>query len=145
MRSPPSGSGGGSGGGGGLNTKLIAIIGGGVLAVIVLVVVLVLVLGGGGDSPTEVVEDFLDSDSCSEAEDLVSKDFIEAQGECDEDSLGSFNDEDIDIEVKNEEIDGDEATVDADLTAEFEGEETSQTLTFQLVKEDGDWKIDDFS
>lgn len=44
---------------------------------------------------------------------------------------------DIKYTLKNEKIDGDKATVDAEVT----GEGKVNTHTFNLVKEDGDWKI----
>jgi hypothetical protein len=136
---------GGGSGGGGINAKLIGIIGGGAAVVIVLIIVLFLVLGGGGGSPSDVVEDFLDADSCSDAEDLVTKDFLDAQGECTEEDLAQFEgggEGDVETEVKDEKIDGDEATVDVEISGSFGGEEISESIPFSLKKEDGDWKID---
>ena len=44
---------------------------------------------------------------------------------------------DVKYTLKNEKVDGDKATVDAEVT---EGEKTD-THTFNLVKEEGAWKI----
>jgi hypothetical protein len=44
---------------------------------------------------------------------------------------------DVKYTLKNEKIDGDKATVDAEVTEEGK----LNTHTFNLVKEDGDWKI----
>lgn len=44
---------------------------------------------------------------------------------------------DVKYTLKNEKIDGDKATVDAEVTEEGK----VNTHTFNLVKEDGDWKI----
>ncbi len=132
------------GSGGGLNAKLLGIIGGGVALVIILVIVLFVVLGGSG-GPKGVVEDFIDADSCSEAEDLVTDDFRESFGECTDEQLEGFeggDEGDFDVEVKDEKIDGDKATVDVESSGSFGGEDFSETTTFSLVKEDGDWKID---
>ncbi len=132
----------GASSGGGISGKIIALIAGGAAVLIALVIVVVLVLGGGG-SPQSVVEDFIDADSCSDAEKLVTDDFQEEFGECSEDQLGGFGDDgDFDVEIKDEEIDGDEATVEVETSGEIAGEELSQTITFSLVKDDGDWKID---
>ena len=49
---------------------------------------------------------------------------------------------DFDVEVKDEKIDGDKATVDVESSGSFGGEDIAETITFSLVKEDGDWKID---
>jgi uncharacterized membrane protein len=135
---PPGGS------GGGISGKMIGIIGGAAVAVIAVIVVLFLVLGGSS-GPKGVVEDFLDADSCSEAEDLVTEEFAEAEGGCTEEDLAGFDggeEGDVDTEVKDEKIDGDKATVEVEASGSFGGEDFSQTVTFSLVKEDGDWKID---
>jgi hypothetical protein len=136
---------GGSGGGGGLNAKMLGLIGGGAAVVIILLVVLFVVVLGGSGGPKGVVEDFIDADSCSDAEDLVTDDFKESFGECTDEQLESFEggeEGDFDVEVKDEKIDGDKATVDVESSGSFGGEDISQTITFSLVKEDGDWKID---
>jgi len=134
----------GGSGGGGLNAKLLGIIGGGVALVIVLVIVLFVVLGGSG-GPKGVVEDFIDADSCSEAEDLVTDDFRESFGECTDEQLEGFeggDEGDFDVEVKDEKIDGDKATVDVESSGSFGGEDFKETTTFNLIKEDDEWLID---
>lgn len=134
----------GGGSGGGISGKLIGIIGGAAAAVIVVIVLLVVLLGGSS-GPKGVVEDFLDADSCSDVEDLVTEDLKESFGECNDEDIQQFQggeEADVDTEVKDEEIDGDEATVEVEANGSFGGEEFSQTTTFHLKKEDGDWKID---
>ena len=89
--------------------------------VIILIIVLFVVLGGSG-GPKGVVEDFIDADSCSDAEDLVTDDFKESFGECTDEQLESFDggDEgDFDLEVKDEKIDGDKATVDVEIVRQL--------------------------
>ncbi|HWM75690.1 MAG TPA: DUF2510 domain-containing protein [Nocardioides sp.] len=130
--------------GGGLNAKLLGLIGGGAAVVIILIIVLFVVLGGSG-GPKGVVEDFLDADSCSDAEELVSKDFKENFGECTDEQLEGLDggeEGDFDTEVKDEKIDGDKATVEVEVSGSFGGEDFEETSEYTLIKEDGDWKID---
>jgi hypothetical protein len=129
---------------GGTNAKLIGLIGGGAALVILLIIVLFVVLGGSS-GPKGVVEDFIDADSCSDVEDLVTDDFEESFGGCTDEQLESFegpDEADIDVEVKDEKIDGDKATVEVEASGDIGGQDISETTTFSLVKEDGDWKID---
>ena len=130
-------------GGGGVNAKLIGLIGGGAAVVILLIIVLFVVLGGSG-GPKGVVEDYLDADSCSDIEDLTTDDFRESFGGCSDEDIDQFQGDvgDLDLEVKDEKIDGDKATVDVEASGSIEGEDISSTATYSLVKEDGDWKID---
>jgi hypothetical protein len=130
----------GGSGGGGINAKVIGLIAGGVVALIILVVIVFSVVGGGG--PKGVVEDFVNAESCSDVEDLVTDDFF--AGECDDSQFEEPEGEDVDVEneVGDEKIDGDEATVKVTTKVESGGEEQEFDTTFRLVKEDGDWKID---
>ncbi len=139
----------GGSGGGGISGKLIAIIGGAVAALIVLVVLFFVVLGGGG--PGATVEDYFSAiqDRDCGFIDQVSKDSREGldKDECEDDPDAFFGGEDetcpdSDIEVKNEEEDGDKATVEYEVTGG--GEDCEEKGTITLVKEDGDWKIDSF-
>jgi hypothetical protein len=134
------------GSGGGLNAKLIGLIGGGAAVVIVLVIVLFLVLGGSG-GPKGVVEDFVDADSCSDVEDLVTDDFFGDEG-CDDgylDTAPEGEEADVEQDIGDEEVDGDKATVEVTTTVKAGGEENEFETTFHLVKEDGDWKIDEIA
>jgi hypothetical protein len=141
---------GGGSGGGGINAKLIGIIGGGAALVIALIVVLFLVLGGGG-GPGGAVEDYfgaIQDQDCGFI-DQLSKDNRDQldKSECEDDPEAFFGGEnetcpDSDIEIKKEEEDGDKATVDFEITGG--GEDCEEKGTVELVKEDGDWKIDSF-
>jgi hypothetical protein len=134
----------GGSGGGGINTKLLALIGGGALLVIILVVVLFVVLGGGSGGPKGVVEDFIDGESCSDVEDLVTDDFKDTyfNGECTDEKTNDADAGDLDYDVKDAKVDGDKATVDVKTSGSFGGQDFDETSTFHLVKDDGDWKID---
>lgn len=130
-------------GGSGLNAKVLALIGGGVAVLVVVVVLLLAVLGGGG--PKGVVEEFLDAESCSDVEDLVTDDFFGSDGcsSADVDPAAALGESvDVDFDIGDEEIDGDQATVEVTQKVDFAGEEQEFEHTFKLVKEDGDWKID---
>ncbi len=140
---PQSGSGGGKG-------KLIAIIGGAV-AVFVVVIVLAVVLLGGGGGPAGTAEDFFNgvADGDCDAVDLLSKDFRETTGlsksECEDAGADEYfagsSAEGCDIEVTNEEEDGDKASADYKISG-CDDDESNEDGTIDLVEEDGDWKID---
>ena len=136
------------GSGGGINAKLIGIIGAAAVAVIAIGVVLFLVVGGGG-GPSGTAEDYFDAVQSQDCDfiDLLSKanrDELD-KGECEDDPdafLGGESDTcpDSEIELSNEEVDGDNATVDFEVTGG--GEDCEEKGTISLVKEGDDWKID---
>jgi hypothetical protein len=139
------------GGSGGLNTRLLAIIGGAAVLVLVVVVLLVVVLGGGGGGPKGTAEDYFKAiqDRDCGFIDMVSEDNREGldKGDCEDDEDAFFGGDeetcaDSDIEVTNEEEDGDKATVDYEVTGG--GDDCEDKGTIKLVKEDGDWKIASF-
>ena len=138
----------GGSGGGGINAKLIGLIAGGAVALIILVVIVFVVVGGGG-SPSNVVEDYFNASKDKNCDyiDLLSEDASTGADKdtCEDNKDEYFTDgscEDSDFESSNEEIDGDKATVDFEITGG--GDECETKGTVQLVKEDGDWKIDGF-
>ena len=131
--------------GGGSKAKLIGLIAGGAVALIILIVIVFMVVGGGG--PKGVVEDFIDADSCSDIEDLTTDEFGDSFGECSDEQLDAFDEDegDFDVEVKDAEEDGNKATVEVETSGDIGGEDFSSTTTFSLVKEDGEWLIDGIS
>jgi hypothetical protein len=150
---PPAG---GSGGGKG---KLIAIVGGAVALLVIAVVVLVVVLGGGDDpesvdedsSPGDVVEAYYNgirNEDCA-AVDLHSESFSETIGtreDCEENTDEFFSGDNLpgcELEVTNEEENGDEASVDYEVTG-CEDSDDDETGTINLVREGGEWKVDGF-
>jgi len=140
----------GGGSGGGVNGKLIAIIGGAAAILLVAVILAVVLLGGGSSGPKGTVEDYfkaIQDHDCGFI-DMVSEDRRQGldKDDCEDDEDAFFGGEqtcsDSDIKVKNEEEDGDEATVDFEVTGG--GDDCEEKGTISLVKEDGDWKIDSF-
>lgn len=147
-----AGGGPGTSGGGGLGKKLPLIIGA-VLAVVAVGVILALVLGGE-DEPTEeekvkeTAAEIVKSDDPSGCTDLATRDFLQkATGEsgaaavtaCEEDSNEAFGD---DAEIEEPKITGSKATVQAKIEGgQLDGEE----IEMELVKEGGDWKLDDLA
>ena len=161
------GPGGGSGGGG--RGKVLLIAGGAVLVVIVLVVGGFLLLGGGddsdeasggGDSSSESsgsAEDTMDAlvtaiedQDCDALVDLTSSNFQDTYGsDCDASAMAGVMEgnemfDKMEMEVGDVEENGDKATGTIDMTLEMSGTETTVPLNFDLVQEDGEWKIDDF-
>ena len=131
--------------GGGVNKKLLAIIGGASAAVILVIVLLVVLLGGGG-SPTDTVKDFFaaaEKGDCDKLESLVSKEYLDSEGDCSEADFEDFDEAKIDYEYGDESIKGDKAEVEVTQNYEVDGEEGSLDFTYKLIKEDGDWVIDD--
>lgn len=106
--------------------------------------------GGGSSDPEEVVRDFADAISGSDAEklcqDLLSKEAREqvsgatgdsADDQC-EQELGKLQARQIEIRrVVSEKVDGDNATVIAEVE---QGRATGRQV-FRLKKEDGDFRI----
>ncbi|MDT9593281.1 DUF2510 domain-containing protein [Nocardioides zeae] len=153
----------------GAPVKLIAAIGGGLVAVILVVVLLFVFLGGGND-PESVADDYFSALEDGDAETLcelsseesreqqfeaLDVDSCEAYGEAADEEIeggGSFDPDDVsfEIDITGSEEDGDTATVDFDYTIEYTGDEDGAAEfiddegsdTLDLVKEDGDWKVD---
>lgn len=142
-----------------------------VLAIIVLVVLLS-VLGGGGpkgvaedyleasadgdiqkvcdlssESNQKAIFDESGVDSCGDVEDALNEDAPEGQ------SIDDFyEDIEVDYEVGEAKEDGDKATVDYTFSMEYTGDEEGAAEFINqddvkgeltLVKEDGDWKVDE--
>ena len=129
---------------------MVALIGGALALLMVLVVLaLVFVIGGG---PTSTVEDYFNATrdrDCQGVKDTLSSDLGEGfdVDECEDDTENFLGDEGAtdgcDLELSNEEEDGDEASVDFKVSGCDEGDRNSEG-SVDLVKEDGDWKIDGF-
>ena len=138
----------GASAGGGITGKVIALIGGGAAVLIVLLVLFFVVLGGGG--PKGTVEDYFDAiqDQNCDYFDYLSEDNRTDgdKGDCEDDPDAYFGEgdacEDSELEVKEEKEDGDEATVDYEVNGG--GSDCEEEGTINLVKEDGDWKVDSF-
>jgi hypothetical protein len=103
-------------------------------------------------SPGAVTEDFfratLEDKDCRKAVDLTSSKQIENRDEaiaaCNEELQGIGNAKIVSFEITEEKIEGDKATVKYKGVAEINGEQEEDEDTVSLVKEDGDWKIDNF-
>lgn len=113
-----------------------------------------LVACGGSDSDedkvTDAVTTALESNDEAICTESFTQDFVEEvsgeKGEaavknC-EDSFKEDNSETTDIEVTNVKVDGDTATADASFTAGEGDDASEEKASFELAKEDGDWKID---
>ncbi len=141
----PSWAPGGSGGGKGM--KMVALIGG-ALAVLMLLVVVALVFLGG-NSPTSVTEDFFSAvqdGDCDGYYDSLSKDTqkLVKKSDCKDDPdefLNTKDGEGCEIEVSDEKVDGDDATVKYKIK-DCDSDDENDSGELDLVKEDGDWKID---
>lgn len=100
--------------------------------------------GGYPEEPSGVVEAFVSEMNAGNVEGMkkyLSSDVVdqmEAEGQ-----ESSFDKEgEISVqEIKDQEIDGDTATVTATLKMSVEGQSATSDVPFKLKKEDGDWKI----
>lgn len=116
------------------------------LVVAAVAVTLVVVLRPGA-SPSEVVERYYDASrtgDCDELESVVTDDFVFLDGtrECNEESLGT---NDADYTLGEENIDGEDATVEVMLTGTLRDRSSFEVdLTAQLVRDGRSWKIDSF-
>ena len=156
-------------GGGAPKKSRTGLIIGIVVAVVLLIagagVVGLLVLGdddggggpfGGSDSPGDVVEGFFEAakDRDCDIFDYYSKDTLDladsadaTKKSCEDDPdefFGTEDDEDLsdcEIKIKDETEDGDTATVKYEVTGCADDSDNDEG-EFELVKEDGDWKID---
>lgn len=97
-----------------------------------------------GRSPGDTVEKFyneLENGEVNQAMDLLSDDFVDTFGKP-KIKMGMSEQVDkykgAEIEIKEEEINGDVATVTYEITLE-DGTEKNETA--KLVKEDGEWKL----
>jgi hypothetical protein len=116
--------------------------------VVVIAVVLVVALsGGGGGSAQDTAEDFIaaaKAHDCQKAYDLISEDLQKKEGSCKDspDNVVPPAGQDIKwgaVNVSDESDSHATATVDATF-----GEQTV-TVHLALVKEDGEWKVDNLS
>ena len=111
---------------------------------------------GGSDSPGDVVEGFFDSakdrdcdifDYYSEATLDLAEEGDVTKSKCEEDPdtfFGAEDEEDLsdcEIKIKDETEDGDTANVEYEVTGCADSDDNDDG-DFDLVKEDGDWKID---
>ncbi|MEO9324090.1 DUF2510 domain-containing protein [Nocardioides sp. C4-1] len=148
----------GSSGGGGKG-KLIAVIGGGAAVVAVAIVLLVVFLGGSG-GPSGTVEDVFDAAKDGKGCDLVdylsndvlgtdedgrdeaidtAKEQCESSGALDTDGGAG-----CELEILDEEVDGDKATVTAKITGCDDESDNDDEDEIDLVKEDGEWRLATF-
>lgn len=114
--------------------------------------VVVGVTGCGEDSPSQVVEDFVQASIDNDCEAVVDMLHLgeEMQGvtkddlveSCKQAGLSPEGTELVSVETSDEEIDGDKASVMAKTTIRVEGEELSEEQEISLIKVDGEWKID---
>lgn len=106
------------------------------------------------ESPTEVVEAYLNAQDCEGATDFLTGQRLEEQQETNEDPPEEWEDDwcdwsvwTYDIDITDEAIDGDEATVEASLVEYYGGEQTdipeerTWDSVFGLEKVDGEWLI----
>ena len=133
-----------------------------VILMILLIVAAVSTAGcgddGSGKTPSEVAEEAVQAAfdlDCGKMYDLTVKTAFEDKSredvikECEEATAGSrellesMNAELTKVESKDESIDGDKATVTVVMTVKVMEEEADQEQAFELVKEDGEWKITD--
>jgi hypothetical protein len=126
-----------------------------VAALIVVLAMSVLAIGCGEDSPSAAVEDFIEATKdgdCEKAVDMIDLDMsgMEKAGINTDDMKKEIvasceadveNSEIVSYEVRNEEIEGDTATVEVEMTTKVDGEESTDTDTLTLNKKDGEWKI----
>jgi hypothetical protein len=125
-----------------------------VLGVVVLVVIGGIVAFGviRNDGPSAVVDDYFDGKrrhDCSYIE-LLSVERTKATNPeaCEKDPEAYFRDvvapegacADFELELGDEQIDGDNATVDYEVVTDTAG--CSDAGTVYLVREDGEWKVD---
>ena len=129
--------------------KNVALIGG-ALALVMLLVILALVFVIGGSSPTSATEDFfgaIQDGDCDGYYDALSEDTQEARRRSPSarttptSSSAPRTARAASIEVTDEEMDGDEATVKFKIK-DCDDDDENDKGEIDLVKEDGDWKID---
>lgn len=105
--------------------------------------------GGNGDSssadsPKAVIEKLMQAQIDVDVDTYLSLLSKESRKEVDEDELreqaelAAQTEQDVDYEVGEEEISGDTAKVGVTMTVE----DMEMTMTWNLVKEDGSWKVD---
>ncbi len=114
--------------------------------------------GGGGDSDsssaddqiTAVITDAIEADDetlCTGAfstgfvEEITGQKGQEAIDTC-EKQLKADNSDNGEVKVTNIKVEGDKATADVTFEADTGGKKESQSAKFDLVTEDGEWRID---
>jgi len=134
--------------------RLLPWILGGVCALIALVVVLVLVVGAVWyfalrQTPESAVEDYLttwEEADCERYEDVSTENFRGEDYTCEDWKAGIAQQKeegyDYDDQVVSSEVEGDRATVRVEETATKGSESTDGVFDFQLIREDGSWRID---
>lgn len=92
------------------------------------------------DKDCEKAIGFMDLDVPELEEFGITKEAMIEQCEAD---MGDGDDlEVVSYKVTEEEVDGDTAEVTVEATIKENGEESTDTQTFSMIKKDGDWKID---
>lgn len=129
-----------------------------VLAISVVALAMFFAFGCGEDGPEDVVKSFLEAGKdkdCEAMVDLMDLSIDEAMAEELGIDTADFKDqmieackadaetggEIVDYEIGEATIDGDTAEVEASVTTEIDGEESTEEDTLKLIKVDGDWKI----
>jgi hypothetical protein len=100
-------------------------------------------------TPTGTMEAYvtaINDDDCETIYKLTPKDLVadvsdEAVNACSQ-FMGYMDLNLSDFEAMDENIDGDTATVDFQVTLEFAGQTSTEQATAALIKEDGIWKVD---
>ncbi|WP_182378058.1 DUF4878 domain-containing protein [Nocardioides sp. WS12] len=97
------------------------------------------------NQPEAVVEAFLDSfvsGDCATAEDLVTAEYIEEEGECDAGQIPSDFADQVTYEVGKATVKDAAGTATVPVEAEFGGSKESSTV--KLVKVGGLWRVNEF-
>lgn len=98
------------------------------------------VLSSGPDAAIEQFYQAVDDGDREAANDLIHSE--SPVGKLTEDDMARF--EDMDITVESTEVveeSDDTAQVEAELTMESDGESSTETITYELRKENGGWKL----
>ncbi|MHB0915496.1 MAG: DUF4878 domain-containing protein [Thermoleophilia bacterium] len=129
------------------------------VAVVVLSAIVFAAFGCGDSGPTAAVKAFFEASKdkdCEKAVDLLDLSALEemmgAAGMNTEDvkkqmvdecNASSDEEEIVDYKIIEEKLEGDDkASVEVEVTTKMGDEESTDKTTFQMVKKDGDWKID---
>lgn len=98
------------------------------------------------NEPKAVVEAFLASvlnRDCATAEDLVTEEYIEEEGDCDPDDIPSDFADQISYTVGTPKVNNAAGTATVPVDADFAG--TQETSTVELVKVGGLWRVNEFN
>ncbi|GBE57820.1 lumazine-binding domain protein [bacterium BMS3Abin01] len=122
-----------------------------VLAGLLLVAMALPAVGCGGSGAEAAVQDFMDASKNKDCDKMVSYIDLEAPefsglGVTKEALVASCNDsmdlgEVVSYKIVNVTEDGDTATAEVEATTKTNGEESTDSTTFKLVKKDGEWKV----